>query len=160
MPDNQKTHIPFIISILIGLILTIIPFPNPIMIFEPNWILLILIFWAISMPNQYGLIYAWLVGLILDVSNGAILGQNALAFSISIYFIIRFHLILRQFPSIQLMFTIGLFISIYQFILFWSNGVVGIVSEIIIYLGPIIGSIIFWPLISLFINKLHRRKGW
>ena len=103
---------------------------------------------------------AWIVGLILDVANGALLGQNALAMSAVIYFTVRFHLLFRQFPLPQLIATVFGLLILYQFILFWTNGVAGIDSAMIFYWGPVVSGAIIWPAIAAFLTRIRQRTRW
>jgi rod shape-determining protein MreD len=40
------------------------------------------VFWCVHQPRKMGLGIAWLLGLIMDAGNGALLGQYAFAYSV------------------------------------------------------------------------------
>jgi rod shape-determining protein MreD len=48
----------------------------------PDWVALLLVFWCVHEPRKMGLGIAWLLGLMMDASNGALLGQYAFAYSV------------------------------------------------------------------------------
>jgi rod shape-determining protein MreD len=86
-----------------------------------------------------------------------LLGQHALALCLTIYVSVKFHLQLRQFPPLQLTATIFAMLALYQFILFWINGVVGINPPAVVYWGPVIGGTVIWPVLSLILSGLRER---
>ena len=74
---------------LIALIVNAISLPQFIEIISPFWILIFYIYWLIYSKNKAAYIVALLLGLILDISQGDILGQNALALILSSAVILR-----------------------------------------------------------------------
>ena len=74
---------------LIALIVNAISLPHFMEIISPFWILIFYVYWLIYSENKAAYIVALLLGLILDISQGDILGQNALALILSSAVIIR-----------------------------------------------------------------------
>jgi rod shape-determining protein MreD len=74
---------------LIALIVNAISLPQFMEIISPFWILIFYVYWLIYSENKAAYIVALLLGLILDISQGDILGQNALALILSSAVIIR-----------------------------------------------------------------------
>lgn len=146
-----------IITIVAGLILMIAPLPDWIATFRPDWLTLILIYWAMWMPRTWSVGSAWLIGLVLDVAHGTLLGQHALALCLVVYVTVRMHLLMRVFPMSQLTATVFSLLALYQFVLFWINGVVGIPVEMISYWAPIISGAILWPIITIFLHGARMR---
>jgi rod shape-determining protein MreD len=98
-----------------------------------------------------------MAGLVLDVAQGTLLGQHALALSIVSYVTLKFYLQLRQFPLLQLMATVFAILALYQFILFWVNGVAGINAPANVYWGPVISGTLIWPLLSIALIGVRQR---
>lgn len=48
----------------------------------PDMLALVLTFWCIHQPRLVGIGAAWALGLLMDVANGALLGQHAFAYSV------------------------------------------------------------------------------
>lgn len=155
--DRAVRHMPVIISIVLSLMLSITPMPDWAEPFRPDWVALTLIYWSMTLPNTYSIGSAWILGLIVDVTQGTLLGQHALALCLTIYVSVKFHLQLRQFPLLQLAATTFAMLSLYQFILFWINGVIGINPPTNVYWGPVVSGTIIWPVISMFLNGLRLR---
>ena len=57
----------------------------------PDLLALVLVFWNIHQPRRVGIGLAFLFGLLIDVNEGAILGQHALAYTLVSYFAITIH---------------------------------------------------------------------
>ena len=150
-------HTPIILSIVIALMLSIAPMPDWAEVFRPTWVVLTLIYWSLTLSNNYSVGSAWIAGLVLDVAQGTLLGQNALAITLVIYVTVKFHLQLRQFPLLQLSATVFALLALYQFILFWINGVVGVNAPSVTYWGPVVSGSVIWPLLNLFLSSLGRR---
>ena len=148
---------PIVITIIIALMLSIAPMPAWAESYRPDWVALTLIYWAMISPMRYSVGSAWVIGLIVDVAQGTLLGQHALALTLVIFVTVKFHLQLRQFPTLQLTATVFALLALYQFILFWINGVAGINSPAVTYWGPVISGMILWPLMSMLFASLRYR---
>jgi len=150
--------LPVILTFMVGLILTIMPLPDSIGAFRPDWFALLVIFWAMRLPRTWSVGTAWIVGIILDVSQGTLLGQHALALCFVAFITVRFHLQLRVFPMPQLTATVFPILATYQFLLFWTNGVAGVDAPSITYWGPVISGTVLWPLFMMFLSGMRYRK--
>lgn len=51
----------------------------------PDWVALVLTFWCIREPQKVGMGAAFLLGLMMDVVDGSLIGQHALAYVILAY---------------------------------------------------------------------------
>jgi rod shape-determining protein MreD len=152
-------HLPILISIVVALMLAIMPLPTWANPFRPDWVVLTLIYWSMTFPRSYSVGSAWLAGIVLDVAQGTLLGQHALALSLVIYITVKFHLQFRQFPVLQLAATVFALLALYQFILFWINGVAGVSSPTVVYWGPVLTGTVIWPLISLTLVGVRQAVG-
>ncbi len=155
--DRTMRMQPIIITIIIALMLSIAPIPGWAESFRPDWVALTLIYWSMTSPRAYSVGSAWVIGLVLDVAQGTLLGQHALALCFVVYITVKFHLQFRQFPTLQLTATVFAMLALYQFILFWINGVAGVNSPAVTYWGPVISGMILWPLLSMLFAGLSFR---
>lgn len=57
----------------------------------PDLLALVLVFWNVHQPRRVGVGVAFLFGLLVDVNDGAILGQHALSYTLLSYFAITIH---------------------------------------------------------------------
>lgn len=150
-------RLPVILTIIVSLMLMVMPLPDWAMPFRPDWVALTLIYWAMMLPRTWSVGTAWMIGLVLDVAQGTILGQHALALCVIVFMTVRFHLLMRVFPMQQLTATVFAILALYQFILFWINGVAGVDAPLIKYWGPVISGTLFWPVVSLLLSGVRMR---
>ena len=150
-------RIPVIVTIIVSLMLMVVPLPDWAEPFRPDWVALTLIYWAMMMPRTWSVGIAWLVGIILDVAQGTILGQHALALCFIVFVTVRFHLLIRVFPMQQLAATVFAILALYQFILFWINGVAGVYVDAVSYWGPVITGTLFWPVVAMLLRGVRLR---
>jgi rod shape-determining protein MreD len=150
-------RLPVIATIFLALMLMITPLPESVVAFRPDWIVMVLIYWAMMLPRTWSVGWAWLIGLLLDVTQGAILGQHALALCLVVFITVRFHLLMRVFPISQLTATVFALLALYQFVLLWINGIVGITAPGPSYWGPVISGAILWPVVSTVLTGVRVR---
>ncbi len=151
--NNNPNKMIMVISTIVCLLLIIVPVPESLNNFKPNWILLLLIFLAINLPEEFNLGTAFCTGLLVDVIKGSILGQHALASLIIVFLTTKYYLQIRNFPQIQLLMTVIILLVIFQFTLFWINGVSGISTSFKNYWSPIVGSALIWPIFLRILSK-------
>jgi len=48
----------------------------------PDLLALVLTFWCVHQPRRMGIGTAWMLGLLMDAGNGALLGQHAFAYAV------------------------------------------------------------------------------
>jgi rod shape-determining protein MreD len=125
-----------------ALALSVVPWPGFLNALNPDWVVLLLIYMSVTDPLRFGLIGAFLAGLALDVMTGALLGQNALALITVSFLCARFHFRVRAFPLSQIVGWSAVLLLLYQFILFWIDGVAGRSVAAGERLGPIISGVV------------------
>ncbi|MBU6260588.1 MAG: rod shape-determining protein MreD [Burkholderiales bacterium] len=57
----------------------------------PDLLALVLVFWNVHQPRRVGIGWAFFFGLVMDVHQGALLGQHALAYTLLSYAAISIH---------------------------------------------------------------------
>jgi rod shape-determining protein MreD len=110
----MRTFFIIVASFLIACILQMIPLPTWVAWLRPEWLLLVLIFWAIYLPERVGLNIAFMLGILMDLLMGTLLGENALAFVFIAYFMMRFSRRIELFPLWQQSVIMLLFMLIFQ----------------------------------------------
>ena len=66
------------LSLAVALLMTLIPFGHLPGI--PDWVALAIVFWCIHQPHKVGMGAAFFLGLVMDVADGSLMGQHALAY--------------------------------------------------------------------------------
>lgn len=100
---------------------------------------------------------AWVLGLLLDVSHGALLGQHALALVIVAFITLKTHRRLRLFPLWQQSLAVLGLLFINQVLVFWVDGISGYPPRDLWYLAPAVSGMLLWPWITIVLGDLSRR---
>ena len=159
----MKNTLVITMSFLFALILEIIPMSWLANWMRPEWVLLVLIYWVMVLPDKVGVSIAFILGLLMDLIKGSLLGEHALAFVIIAYIIARFCPRIRLLPLMQQMVVIFLFLFVYQTFQFWmwSFSGVGIgeapVTDKGMYWLSSLTSVIIWPLVYTFLRFYQNR---
>jgi rod shape-determining protein MreD len=139
------------LSLVATLALAAVPLPDAIAPYRPDWVAVVLLYWSLMAPRHFSLLTAFWMGLALDTLSGALLGQNALALLVVVYLAEKFHLRLRVFPISQLAFTVLLLLGLYEFMLFWIDGMAGRTVPLIErWLPPLTGTLVWIAMYMMF----------
>jgi rod shape-determining protein MreD len=145
-------------SLVVALALAVTPLPGPVEAFRPDWAALILLYWVLSSQRRFGLLTAFWMGIALDVLTGSLLGQHALALLIVVYIAQRFYLQIRVFPLSQLTLTVGALLAIYEFVLFWADGIAGRTVPLIERWAPVVAGAALCPLVFLYLDSMRQDR--
>jgi len=72
-------------SLVVAFLLSILPWSGTWLLARPDFVILVLIFWAVQEPRSIGQGVAFALGLLMDVSDSMLLGQHAFAYVIAIF---------------------------------------------------------------------------
>jgi len=72
-------------SILAAYMLSLLPWSGAWLLARPDFVLIVLVFWTVHEPRSIGQGIAFLLGLLVDVSDSMLLGQHALAYVVAVY---------------------------------------------------------------------------
>ena len=123
----------------------------------PDLLALTLVFWAIHQPLRVSIGVAFGFGLLLDVHQGALLGQHALAYSVLSYLAIGIHRRLLWFnvPSQSLqvlpLFVVGHAVSVTARLLAGASW-----PGWALVLAPILEALL-WPVVTVLLLAPQRR---
>ena len=146
-----------IATTIVAFMLAIMPLPDWAVEFRPDWVTLVLIYWAMAVPSRIGVTVAWLAGLLLDVSYGTLMGQHAIGMVIVIYFIHIQHQRLRVASLLQQSIVIFFLLLIKQLLILWVDGMVGRAPDSWLFFMPAITSTLLWPWTYLILRDIRRK---
>jgi rod shape-determining protein MreD len=151
MADRENSWFVPALSLLLTVALALVPLPRPISGFRPDWVAVVLLYWSLTAPHRFSLLTAFWMGIVLDTLSGSLLGQHALALLVIVYLAERLHLRIRVFPLSQLGLTVFALLCVYQFILFWIDGVAGRTVPLTErWAPPLTGTLVWLALLAVF----------
>ncbi len=143
-------------SVVVAMILCIIPLPKELFLYNPDWVLLFLIYWTMAIPERVGVAYAWCVGLFCDVLTGRMLGQHPLAYAVVAYICVRLYRSLRLYPMSQQAFSVLLLLLLNQALIFWTQNIKAASSIGMAYWFPSFVGALVWPAVFLILRWVRR----
>ena len=144
MAERQHSWFVPALSLVLTLALSLVPLPHAVSSFRPDWVAVVLLYWSLSAPRRFSLLTAFWMGIVLDTLSGSLLGQHALALLVIVYIAERLHLRIRVFPMSQLGLVVLALLGLYEFILFWIDGVAGRTVPVSERWGPPLAGTLVW----------------
>src|SRR5258705_13010250 len=93
-------------------LLVVMPWSGAWLLVRPDFVLLVLLFWAVHEPRSIGQGIAFTLGLLMDVSDSMLLGQHALAYVIAVFGAQVLRVRILSFGLVeQTLHVLGLFIA-------------------------------------------------
>ena len=155
---SQLKYLVIYLSLLVALVLMILPLPDWVQIYRPNWIALTLIYWSMALPKRVGLWFAFFTGIILDTSLGTLLGQHTLALVIIIVINLNFYQRIRVLGLAQQAIYVFVLLLIEQVVVAWVEGVLGRPTPLLAFFGaPFVGMLI-WPWVFVVLRDIRRKS--
>ncbi|MBF0786234.1 rod shape-determining protein MreD [Muribacter muris] len=157
MRENALFQILVLVLIfIVAFVLEIMPWPAGFQGLRPTWVVLVLIYWALALPNKISVGTAFIAGIIWDLILGSILGVHALVLSIAIYFVAKYHLILRNLSLWLQGVLVIAYIAVIRFLILFVELVLhGAVFNQQELLGAVISGVL-WPWIFLLMRQIRR----
>ncbi|AZG34567.1 MULTISPECIES: rod shape-determining protein MreD [Shewanella] len=145
------------LTLFIGMMFQIMPLPTMVEAWRPDWLLMVMMYWAMALPHRYSILTAWLLGVMLDVLLGAHLGIRSLALSLVIYLVVMLCQQLRNYPRWQQSLLLACFICIYHVVIFWVQFVVvGAAPFNLEMFLPAISSLFIWWWVFWILRNMRR----
>lgn len=135
------------LTLIVGLFLQLLPWPSLLLHIKPDFLLLVLLFWLLRAPNICNIGLAWASGIFMDLINGDLFGQNALAYALTAFFALMYQRRLILFTVLQESGYVFLLLFLNQFFLLLLKSFTG--SEYFgwTYFVPSFTGILLWYLV-------------
>ncbi|HNT40398.1 MAG TPA: rod shape-determining protein MreD [Rubrivivax sp.] len=143
------------LSLLVALALNLLPMGRHAA--QPDLLALVLVFWNVHQPRRVGVGVAFLFGLMMDVHEGALLGQHALAYTLLSYGAITIHRRLTWFSlPAQALHILPLFLGTHLVTLLVRLLAGGMFPGWWLLAAPVAEALL-WPLVTLLLLAPQRR---
>jgi rod shape-determining protein MreD len=144
------------LSLIAAFMLASVPLPEWTSHLRPAWVALVVIYWCIAMPERFGVLSAWIIGVLLDVMHGSLLGQHALGLAFVAFVSLLYHQRIRVYPMLQQALVVGSIIFLYQGWLLVIFNTLGSRLYPVSYLLGVCTSALLWPWIFIVLRDLRR----
>jgi len=145
-----------VLTLLLGLMLTLVPLPAVIEPARPYWVALFVIYWNLEGGRLRYLGQAFLLGLLLDLCTASLLGQHALSLVVLVFLLERFRARIRFFPPWQQAAAILALLVNDRIIQVWIIGLMGYDWPVWSWwLAPPV-AVLVWPWLFLMMDALRQ----
>ncbi|MFB3077062.1 MAG: rod shape-determining protein MreD [Lysobacterales bacterium] len=144
-------------TFLVAFLLAVYPLPAWLGWARPEWVALVLIYWVVALPQRVGVLAAFAVGVVVDILEGAVLGQNALALSVVAFLALALYQRLRVFNLWQQAAVVFMLLGINQLLVQWVQNATSQGAQTLIFLMPALMGALLWPGTLILLRQLRRR---
>jgi rod shape-determining protein MreD len=145
------------LTLALALLLSVASMPKFMELGRPLWLALFLTYWVLALPHRVGMTTAWGLGLLADVLNGSLLGQNALILTLITFLVLTLHQRLRMFPMWQQSTVLLVVFGLAQLVQLWLNALTGSRPPTLAFVLPALVSALLWPWVCTLLRGLHQR---
>ncbi|HDY81404.1 MAG: rod shape-determining protein MreD [Gammaproteobacteria bacterium] len=142
-----------LLTFFVAYVLAVLPLPQWLLWGRPEWLALVLIYWTIALPARVGVVTGLLLGVGLDVLEGAVLGQNAFALVVVALLSVILYQRLRVYSLWQQAGVVFVLVGINQLICQWVQNLQGVGARSLFFMLPAVSSALLWPVV------LHTLRG-
>lgn len=141
----MRRLLPVIMTIFAASCLAVLPMPEWANWARPAWVLMVVMFWTLSIPGQVNVGFAFASGLWMDLLTGTLLGEHALAMTVVIYMVCRSHQRINMYPVMQQTLSVLFFVLVYQAVMYGVQGFIGQPPLTRMYWLTSLTSMLLWP---------------
>lgn len=149
--NEESSQLPLFwlaVSVLAALLGSIVPLPVWLAPARPDWLALLVVYWTVRDPRHFGLLSAWLVGLLMDVLAGGLLGRHALALTVVAYAASLLRYRFGHYTLAQQSVVIFLLCAADQILSGWVQSLAGHPTQSLKFLMGSLTAAFCWPLMS------------
>ena len=147
------------ISLLIALICQLFPWVGQGIIFRPDFMLVVMLYWLMRAPNFCNIGTAWVVGILVDLATGSLLGQHALSFTLTAFIGLGYQRRLVLFNPWQLVGYIFGLLMFERVLMLFLKLFEGNDNPGWAYFVPVLSGLLLWQLMILIFGALTRPKS-
>lgn len=155
--QDGQGYVVILATFLVAYVLAVLPLPHWLVSGRPEWVALVLIYWCIALPERVGIATGVVVGLGLDVLEGAVLGQNALSLLFVALLSLLLYQRLRVYSLWQQSAVVFVLVGVKQLLCQWVQSLEGIGAPSLLFLLPAFTSALLWPVALHVLRQLRRQ---
>jgi len=144
------------ISAFIALVLTVVQLPGWLFYFWPDWIAIVVAYWALMTPKRVGPFVGFIIGTLLEVLFVRKFGVLGFGLATLAFIVNSTSQQLRALSIWQQMISIGVFISFFKLLTGWLSGLVSGFTITPEYWYSLLGSVLIWPFAYILLEELRR----
>ena len=145
-------------TIALAFVGNLLPLSGVGLVLKPDFVALLLLYWCIQEPRYVGVGVAWWVGLLMDVGDGTLFGQHALAYAFLAYAAEYFRRRVLRFPLWQQAVQVAVLLAFCAALVLLVRFIGGAPMPRWTYAAPPIVGALLWPLLSVLLQRPQRPR--
>ncbi|MBL8516190.1 MAG: rod shape-determining protein MreD [Betaproteobacteria bacterium] len=134
-------------ALFVALLINLLPWSGTPLLIRPDFVLLVLLFWAVHEPRIIGQGMGFALALVMDVADSALLGQHALAYVIATFLAQVLRLRILQLTVAEQALHVGGILFVSTAVMLLLNSMLGRdFPGVALFLSPILGAML-WPVV-------------
>jgi rod shape-determining protein MreD len=143
-------------TLVLALFANVLPLSGIALALRPDFLALVLLYWCIQEPRFVGVGIAWWVGLLMDVADGTVFGQHALAYAFLAYAAEYFRRRVLRFPPWQQAAQVAVLLLLCAALVLLIRFVGGApLPRWTFAVPPLVGALL-WPLVTALLQSPQR----
>ncbi len=145
-----------VLALCVAMLAWLVPLRSELAFWRPPFVLLLVTYWLLRHPQYVGVLFAWLVGLSIDVLFGQIIGQHALAMSVAASLVLSQQHRGHHFRMFYQSIFVAVVVLVYEVVLLSVRSLVEDIDMVRALFYPVLSSALLWPVLVLTCQKLYR----
>jgi rod shape-determining protein MreD len=157
MHASQQTPLgTLLMTFIFALLLAILPVPGWMQGYHAPWPGIALIYWCLTSPQRIGVFSGWSLGVVEDSLTGTMLGQHALAHSLTAFICLQMYRRIRVFPIWQQTVAVFGLLLLEQIVYFWIISSAGHMPSTLLYWTPALIGTLIWPVLVVLVSDMRK----
>lgn len=152
-----KTWVLILLSFLVSWILMFLQLPTWFDWLRPSWVVLVLLYWVLVMPQCVNVGFAWVIGILLDIVYNVPIGENAVGLVLLAYIVVKFRQKIMLLGFWKMSIVIFSLIMLHQLLRFLMQAYLGDYFNALSILGSATISALVWPFLALLLFNCQKK---
>ncbi len=123
---------------------------------HPNFVALVILYWALSSANGLSYFLVWTIGILQDLLEGTVLGSQGIALVVMVFLLYAWIQRVRRLPSWEQLFFIFVLLLVERLTAWlWQAWTGTLLWENSLLMGPALGATL-WPLLVFLFEGIER----
>jgi rod shape-determining protein MreD len=144
------------VTLALAFVGNLLPLSGVALALKPDFVALVLLYWCIQEPRYVGVGIAWWIGLVMDVGDGTLFGQHALAYAFLAYSAEYFRRRVLRFPLWQQAAQVAVLLGLCAALVLLVRYVGGAPLPRWTYAVPPLVGALLWPVVTLALQWSQR----
>lgn len=153
---SGRVFVAVFISVFVALVLTVVQLPGWLFYYWPDWIAIVVAYWALVAPKRIGPYVGFIIGTLLEVLFVRKFGVMGFGLATLALVVNTTSQQLRVLSIWQQMISMGVFIGLFKLLTGWLSGMVAGFTITTEYWYSLLGTVVIWPFAFILLEELRR----